>query len=83
MTFRGSSPPAGKALGAPTNGGEFGVPTQRAVEVDGGEIVLMGDADKILLWTPDLYDEVTMTVGQAQLLAAALLAAASDAETKS
>jgi hypothetical protein len=43
----------------------------------------MSDADKILLWTPDLYDEVAMTAGQAQLLAAALLAAASDAETNS
>ncbi len=83
MTFRGSSPPPGKALGEPTKGGEVSVQTQRAVKVDGGEIVLMSDADKILLWTPDLYDEVAMTAGQAQLLAAALLAAASDAETKS
>jgi hypothetical protein len=83
MTFRGSSPPTGEALGSPKNGGEIGAPTRRAVEVDGGEIVLMLDADKILLWTPDLYDELTMTVGQARLLAAALLAAASDAETKS
>jgi hypothetical protein len=82
MTFRGSSPPTGEALGSPKNGGEIG-PPRRTVEVESGEILVMVDAETILLWTPDMADDVTMTVGQAQLLAAALLAAASDAETKS
>jgi hypothetical protein len=54
--------------------------TARTVEVEVGEIEIETIGRAIVLATPVSFDDVGMTVGQARLLAAALLAAASEAE---
>ena len=54
--------------------------TERIVEVEAGEIEIETIGQEIVLATPVSFDDLAMTVGQARLLAAALLAAASEAE---
>ena len=54
--------------------------TPRTVEVDVGKIEIETIGREIVLATPVSFDDVGMTVGQARLLAAALFAAASEAE---
>jgi hypothetical protein len=54
----------------------------RTVEVEVGDIEIETTGSQIVLATPVSFDDVAMTAAQARLLAAALLAAASDAESK-
>ena len=54
--------------------------TERIVEVEAGEVEIETIGQEIVLATPVSFDDLAMTVGQARLLAAALLAAASEAE---
>jgi hypothetical protein len=56
--------------------------TERIVEVGIDEIEIETVGHEVVLATPVSFDDVAMAVEQARLLAAALLAAASEAESK-
>jgi hypothetical protein len=56
--------------------------TARIVGVEVGEIEVAIIGQEIMLAIPVSFDDVAMTVGQARLLAAALLAAAREAEAE-
>jgi hypothetical protein len=56
--------------------------TARTVGVDVGKIEIETIGQQIVLATPVSFDDVAMTAEQARLLAAALLAAASETEDR-
>jgi hypothetical protein len=56
--------------------------TERTIEVGVGEIEIETVGQEIVLAAPVSFDDVKLTVAQARLLAAALLAAAREAESQ-